>query len=281
MARAAGVEAEAQKCAETFRSQHHLGIQPIGDLITVIEQATGVDVAVLDVDQAEHGMAAKSSRSDTVFIAVARTKNPMRQRSSLAHELAHVIFGDWYDGRFVDKRDPLEVRADTFSRHLLLPEAGVREALGDRSNLTETDLSALVQFFQVSPAVTAIALNQFGFIGTEQKEAWMRLSSPMLATRHGWMEFYRVLQAESNQPRAPRRLLARSVEGYRAGVVSSQTIATLRGVAVDVVERELAEAGIFPREQEAPWDTADGLPTVTVDLSALEDLEDTGSGQDA
>lgn len=281
MTRAVGVEAVAQEFAETFRSEHHLGTQPIGDLITVIEQATGVDVAVLDVDQAEHGMAARSSRSNTTFIAVARTRNPMRQRSSLAHELGHVIFGDWYDGRAVDMRDPLEVRADTFSRHLLLPEAGVREAIGDRSNLTEADLSALVQFFQVSPAIAAIALNQFGFIDAEQKEAWMRLSTPTLATQHGWMEFYRALQDKSDQPRPPQRLVARSVEGYREGVVSSQTIATLRGVTVDVVERELAEAEVFPREQEASWDSADELPTVTVDLSALEELEDTDSGQGA
>jgi Zn-dependent peptidase ImmA (M78 family) len=72
-------------------------VQPLGDLVAVIEQATGIDVAVLDVGPDEHGLAMRDPARGTVFIGVARTRNPMRQRSTLAHELGHVLFGDWAD----------------------------------------------------------------------------------------------------------------------------------------------------------------------------------------
>lgn len=274
-------EEAAQKAAQSFRAEHHLGSQPIGDLISVIDQTTEFDVAVLDVDQAEHGMAAKSRRSGTVFIAVARTPNPMRQRSSLAHELAHVIFGDWKDGGAVDQRDALEMRADTFARHLLLPETGIRDMLGLQTKLTEADLSSVVQLFRVSPSMAAIALNRFGYISEAQKEAWKRFSTPTLATRHGWKELYQALQTESDQPRAPRRLLARAVEGYEDGVISAQDMATLRGVTVDMVEHELEEAGIFPRTQEAQLTSAASLPSVSPDLSSLDNLDDAEPDQNA
>jgi Zn-dependent peptidase ImmA (M78 family) len=61
----------------------------------VIEQATGIDVAVLDVGPDEHGLTMRDPGRDAVFIGVARTRNPMRQRSTLAHELGHVLFEDW------------------------------------------------------------------------------------------------------------------------------------------------------------------------------------------
>lgn len=41
-------EAEGSKLAARFRREHRLGEQPLGDLVAVIEQATGIDVAVLD-----------------------------------------------------------------------------------------------------------------------------------------------------------------------------------------------------------------------------------------
>jgi Zn-dependent peptidase ImmA (M78 family) len=88
-------EAAGRAAAEAFRAEHRLGHQALGDLVAVIEQSIGVDVSVVDADADEHGMTMRDPQRGRVFIAVARTHNPMRQRSTLAHELAHVIFGDW------------------------------------------------------------------------------------------------------------------------------------------------------------------------------------------
>lgn len=115
-------EAEGSELAARSRREHRLGEQPLGDLVAVIEQATGIDVAVLEAGPDEHGMAVGGPARGTVFIGVARTRNPMRQRSTLAHELGHVLSGDWAggDAGSWSDRSPAEIRADSFARHLLI-----------------------------------------------------------------------------------------------------------------------------------------------------------------
>lgn len=266
-------ETAGRGAAEQFRREHHLGVQPLGDLVAVIEQSTGIDVAVLDVGPDEHGLTMRDSGRDSVIIGVARTQNPMRQRSTLAHELCHVLFGDWTDTSTTSwaDRTPQEIRADAFARHLLVPLAGLREFLQPRATVTQVDLSAVVQRFLVSPAVAAIALHQAEYIGEATKREWMSLSAPQLAARFGWSDQYQALQTASDQRRAPQRLLARAIRGYAEAVLSAQTIATLRGVPLEIAEATLREAEIVPAERPVPWTDPTDLPEVQVDLSALDD----------
>lgn len=266
-----------EKCGEeqaaAFRRRYRLGVQPLGDLVALIEQATGYDVAVLDAPSEAHGLTMRDPVRDVVFIGVARTRNPMRHRSTLAHELAHVIFDDWGVPEDVGARSAQEILADTFARHLLVPRQGLKEFLGERSELSEADLSAVVQHFLVSPAVAAIALHDGGYISRTTKEMWMSLSTPQLATRFGWTDQYVALQNESDKTRAPQQLLARAISGYSEGVVTAQTIATLRGVKVESVLDELDEAGIVPKRESAPWLAAGEIPQATVDFSDLDNNE--------
>jgi predicted HTH domain antitoxin len=45
-------------------------------------------------------------------------------------------------------------------------------------------------------------------------------------------------------------LLARAIRGYTEGALSAQAIATLRGVPLAEVEKELQEAGLVPAEPD-------------------------------
>lgn len=271
--------AETEGCASAarFRQDHHLGVQPLGDLLEVIEQATGIDVAVLDVGPDEHGLAMRDPAHGTVLIGVARTRNPMRQRSTLAHELGHVLFEDWVDSDAGDwsDRSPAEIRADAFARHLLVPVEGLRDFIRAPSPAGPSTLSAVVQRFLVSPQVAAIALRQAGCIDEATKQEWMTLSAPQLAARFGWADQYQVLQASSDRRRAPQRLLARAITGYAEGVLPAQAIATLRGISPEAVVEELGEAGVTPAERPIAWADPAGLPDVHVDLAALD--EDLGA----
>lgn len=266
-------EGEGRTAAVRFRQEHHLGLQPLGDLVAIIEQATGIDVAVLDVGPDEHGLTMRDPRRNAVLIGVARTRNPMRQRSTLAHELGHVLFEDWVDndaGNWSD-RTPQETRADAFARHLLVPVEGLRELLGWQQMVTLSTLSAVVQRFLVSPAIASIALNQAGYIDTATKREWRALFAPQLAVRFGWSDQYNTLQTDSGQRRAPQRLLARAITGYAEGVLPAQAIATLRGITPEAAEAELREAGIEPPRQQIAWADPSNLPAVNVDLAALDD----------
>jgi Zn-dependent peptidase ImmA (M78 family) len=273
-------ETEGSASAARFRQDHHLGVQPLGDLLEIIEQATGIDAAVLDAGPDEHGLTMRDPARGTVFIGVARTKNPMRQRSTLAHELGHVLFEDWVDSDTGDwsDRSPAEIRADAFARHLLVPVEGLREFIGTPSPIGPSTLSAVVQRFLVSPQIAAIALRQAGYINETAKQEWMTLSAPQLAARFGWTDQYQLLQASSGRWRTPQRLLARAVRGYAEGVLPAQAIATLRGISVKTLTEELGEAGVTPVEQPTAWADPAELPDVHVDLAALD--EDLGAADD-
>jgi len=265
-------EVEGKAAAARFRRDHRLGVQPLGDLVAVIEQATGIDVAVLDAGPDEHGLTMRDPKRGTVFVGVARTRNPMRQRSTLAHELGHVQFGDWAatDAGGWGDRSAGEVRADAFARHLLLPEDGLREFLTNHAPIAQATLSAVVQRFLVSPAIAAIALHQSGYVDVATKADWMSLSTPQLAVRFGWNDQYHALQADSDRRRAPQRLLARAIKGYAEGVVSTQTIATLRGIPREVAEAELRDAGVVPADAPVTWADPAELSDVEVDWAALD-----------
>lgn len=265
-------EAEGRSAAERFRGEQHLGVQPLGDLVALIEQATGIDVAVLEADQDQHGLMMRDPQRDAVFIGVACTSRPMRQRSTLAHELGHVLFTDVTDNSAGawSHRSHEEIRADAFARHLLIPIEGLREFLGERGPLTQSVLSEVVQRFLVSPSIAAIALCQAGYIDAATKREWLTLTTPQLATRFGWSDQYRALQDESARRRAPQRLLARAISAYAEGVLSVQAIATLRGITRQEAEAELREAGVVPSEQPVEWADLTELPDADVDLAALD-----------
>jgi Zn-dependent peptidase ImmA (M78 family) len=266
-------ETEGRAAAERFRREHHLGLQPLGDLVALIEQSAGIDVAVLDVAPDEHGLTMRDPKRGAVFIGVARTPHPMRQRSTLAHELGHVLFGDWADNTACDwsASSPAESRANVFARHLLLPLGGLTEFLAYAREVNLATLSAVVQRFLVSPQIAAIALEQAGIIKAATKAEWMLVTAPQLAVRFGWSDQYKALQADADQRRAPQRLLARAIHGYAEGVVSAQTIATMRGITSDVAATELREAGVFPAQHPVGWVDPGELPEVQVDLGALDD----------
>lgn len=265
-------EAQAKQAAIQFRQKHRLGIQPLGDLAELIETTTGCDVAVLDAEDGEHGLTMLDPARDAVYIAVARTRNPMRQRSTLAHELGHMLFQDWADPAS-SHNSFQETRATAFARHLLLPEAGVKQLLGHRTTVTESDLSTVVHRFLVSPQIAAIVLRDTGYITPRRAEVWKQTSTPNLATRYGWTDHYASLQADSNKMRAPQKLLTRAITGYIEGVVSAQTIATLRGISTDAVLQDLEQAGITPHPPTPTDMSATDLPHVDVDLSGLDDGE--------
>lgn len=263
------IEQQAQRAADEFRREHRLGVQPLGDLVAMIEQTTGHDVAILDADPDEHGLIMRDPERDKVFIGVARSHKPMRQRGSLAHELAHLIFQDWSDE--LGERSPEEIRADAFARHLLIPQEGVKEFLGNTHDVSGQHLSDVVQRFLVSPAMASIAMRDASYVSKDVASEWRGLPTPQLAMRFGWSDQYETLKGDSNRLRAPQGLVSRAIAGYAEGVVSAQTIATLRRVTAERVVHELQEIGIVPKVMDEMEFEPDELPDIDVDLSGLED----------
>lgn len=270
-------EDNARKAAEKFREENGLGIAPIADIVALIEQIQDVDVTVLGVDDSnEHGLTMVDPVRGATIVAVASSNNPMRWRSTLAHELGHLIFRDHNNGKpgALSAGSTTERRAQSFARHLLIPHPGVQHFLERHNGPLDLEaFSDLVQRFQVSPAVAAIQLRDLGAIDTPRQTAWSGIYTPTLAARFGWADQYKGLQAESRQRRAPQRLLARVIEGYVAGLVSLEAAASVRGVAPRDLADEFEEAGIKRTARNGEPDEDDLLAGAdpAVDLSWLDD----------
>lgn len=276
MSRKIEAEGEAAERAAAFRADHSLGYAAIGDLVEVIESVSRIDVAVLDLGQDEHGMTMRDPIRDATVIAVARTPHLVRQRSTLAHELAHVLFEDHLPDHDIDwaARSPQEVRADAFARHLLIPIQAVVALVGGQERpLDLADLSVLCQRFLVSPAIAAIQVERAHLIDAARKQDWMRASAPDLAARFGWSDQYEDLARTSSTRRAPQRLLARTIAGYAHGAVSVETIARLRGTTADQARTHLENHHIAVPSGGVTWDSLDDLPLHEDDFADLDDAD--------
>ena len=237
----------ARELAEAFRAEHGLDARPLGDLFELLHGTVGCDVIALEADEAEHGLSMRDPDSGRVVIAVATTRHPMRQRSSLAHELGHVLAGDLTAkvAARPGSRSPAEIRADAFARHLLLPAAGLQARWGSSGHsaapVNEAGLAAVVQEFEVSPQLAAIQLKQAGLIDNAACGALSSLTTAKLATRYGWLTQYKMLALASAQPRSPQELMRRAVEGYGAGVLGIAELASWYGQAPEDLREQLGD----------------------------------------
>ncbi|KNX38850.1 ImmA/IrrE family metallo-endopeptidase [Luteipulveratus halotolerans] len=277
-------EREGRAAARKFRTDNGLGVGPLGDLVALIEQTCGVDVTMLAIDDAdEHGLTMVDPARGAAIVAVACSDRPMRWRSNLAHELGHLVLGDHdsgQPGRLT--ADPfVEQRARAFARHVLVPVDGISRmrdnARGARTQSADHPglalLSDVVQHFQASPRIVTIQLRDLGLIDDALFAEWSSVDTPALAARFGWTDQYATLQHASRQHRAPQRLLTRAVAGYIAGLVSLETVASVRGVTPHDLALEFEAAGIAPAAA-IPQPEEDEFPDpagVDIDLSWLDD----------
>jgi Zn-dependent peptidase ImmA (M78 family) len=271
-------EREGRDAAERYRTEHHLGTQPLGDLIALIDLEQRIDVAVIRSPAEDaHGITVRDPNTGTSMLIATATANPTRLRSTIAHELAHHLFGDKTpEGNDWDSRPDEESRATSFARHLLLPIAALAAVLGEPSArpITESDVSALVQRFGLSPQMVAIQLCQARYISEQQKNQWMALTAPRLATRYGWSNTYALWQDESRAIRPPQRLLARAIDGYTNGLVSIDTIARLEDTDPNSARDALDDAGLTVQATGASTVDDDELPArQTQDALAAFDAE--------
>ena len=91
-----------------------------------VEHLTGVDVGTMPLPEKVPGICVTDPDRTTSIILVNSNDVAERQRFTLAHELAHVLFGDATHVDAVDgERTSQEVLCDEFARNLLIPRAAV------------------------------------------------------------------------------------------------------------------------------------------------------------
>jgi hypothetical protein len=228
-----------------------LGYAPIADLVSAAEHLTGVDTGTMPLPEKVSGISVTDPDRATSVILVSSNDVAERQRFTLAHELAHVLFGDGTHVDAVDgERTPQEVLFVEFARNLLIPRAGVRAWLArtgiavSRAGVDERTMALLARHFGASPDATRIQLDRMGLISGRLRGAGLA-SGRRWAYRYGWGPQFDSDQAAAGQPRVPRRILDRSVEAYRQGKLGIAALAKLQDRPVAQLEQALTEAGVF------------------------------------
>lgn len=141
------------RVAEAERRRLGLGLAPLADVTEILE-TQGVRTAQADLPDDVSGLTLCEA-SVGLFVVTNRRHHLLRGRFSYAHEYAHVLLDRERRGtisRATDRDALLEVRANAFAAHLLMPDAGVRQFIaalgkgaGSRQHAEVFDESGVVR----------------------------------------------------------------------------------------------------------------------------------------
>jgi Zn-dependent peptidase ImmA (M78 family) len=219
------------------------------NLPALVEEAFGVDVAVVALDEGFDGLAASSDEAKLVVLGASQI--PARQRFTLAHEMGHLLAGD-DQGVHLDKdvydraqaKDPSEMRANSFASAFLMPEDILRSAVGT-AGLNDDSFAALSFDLQVSPSALAIRLQQLRLIDAGTCDRFKKLTAARAAALAGRSEEFAQRVADASTPRPPGLLVRDSYMAYESGVITLRPYAILIGAEVDELRQALeAEEGV-------------------------------------
>jgi Zn-dependent peptidase ImmA (M78 family)/transcriptional regulator with XRE-family HTH domain len=220
-----------QTLAGQVREALGLGVGPVLDVVALIEELTGADVATVRLDGIA-GMTVHDPHRDTTFVVSNSAEPAERRRFTQAHELGHLLLGHGTHVDHVaylqDGNDGDEKRCNEFARNLLAPREGVQAWLArNRPELSRTvdeaALAGLTRYFSVSSGAMRIQLCRMN----KWPDAQVAVGTPVLASRYGWLAEYRAKQAAAEREQAPRRLIERALRACTAGAAAPSLLARL------------------------------------------------------
>lgn len=244
------VEQGHQLAREALARVEHAGRSIGGDnLVALIEEVFGADVAVVDLGAGFDGLAISSGGVKLILLAT--THVPARQRFTLAHELGHLLAGDNQDVHLdrdvFDKtqaKDPSEMRANAFASAFLMPEGMLRDAVGT-AGLTEKTFAALACDLLVTPSALAYRLLRLRLIDAGTCDRYKALTGAKAASTAGRGKEFAHRVAQAGTPRPPGLLVRDTYAAYESGAATLRPYANLLGVDADDLKRTLeSEHGI-------------------------------------
>lgn len=156
-----GLESEGEVLAADLREEWELGIDPIPNMTSLLEDR-GIKVLVMPLPDGVSGLTCLIRRPHqkrkVPVIVVNRTVTLERRRLTLAHELAHRLIDD-------KSRVDHEKASQVFAGAFLIPRAHlVREIGAARNALGYAELVQLKRMYRVSAAALLVRLRQVGII---------------------------------------------------------------------------------------------------------------------
>jgi len=241
-------EASGQRAAAVVREALGIGLAPLWHVERVIEQLVD-DAAVLGRPVGEDdlsGMCVVTEGLSLVFVNT--SKAGTRQRFTLAHELAHLLFDDTEDGTLEDTDEVMhdasstrEARANAFAAELLVPTDAARMVLQRvRGDLTAA-VATLVFEYGVSRPAAAIALKRAGVTDTDELDRRASIARFALAREFNYQSEDQQLRELQGRTLVPTLLHRRAVRAWRDGLIGAGPVAALDDEDTDEVRERLLD----------------------------------------
>ena len=234
--------AEAEYAARALRTDWKLGIDPIPNVVELLE-GRGIKVLAVDLPTID-GLTARVRRNAgaaaaLVVVVVNRATWGERQRFTLAHELGHMALQ-------VAARLDVEKAAHRFAGAFLMPAEALRAEIGaHRSSIGWDELFELKRIFGVSVQALTYRCRDLGIFTSSVVQRLFREFS-----RLGWRRppYQEPLAMPGEMPKRFDRLCFRALA---EGVISEAKAAELLGIPVRDLNR---------RMEKPPPDDAAGAP---------------------
>ena len=168
--------------AQQERGRLQLGMEPIADLVSVVEEA-GLRVVGADLPEDDiEGAFLTMPECDASVALINRSKPALRQRFTLAHEYGHLLLhrgrGVIVDEAIFQTTSPVERQANAFAAAFLMPKALIERMYNEyefpkrRDKLPLYGWLLMTRRMQVSAHALAWRLYNLGYI-SESERNWV------------------------------------------------------------------------------------------------------------
>lgn len=247
---------QGQRFAERIRKLWSLGDDPLGaNLFSLIEDRSGLGIALEPLQERIAGLCA---RVDDLGIALIDSSAIVgRQRFTVAHELCHLLLGDG-EQVIIDERltgqSLVEMRANAFAAHFLMPAKAVRRYLRERD--VDEEVAVELQYtFGVSLDALLWHLINLDLISENRRQQIHSVGPKALAFRYGYGGEWNRLEHERNIRRPPRPVHQRALAAYAKGLIGIEPLADLVGSRdLDALRRDLEDQGVV--QDDRWWEAA-------------------------
>jgi len=224
--------ADADRAAQGLRESWNLGIDPIPNVVELLEER-GIKIIIVDSEENIDGLAAdvrRAGKEPVRIIVICKGAHGERQRFSLAHELGHMVMEVEGDEKFREKA------AHRFAGAFLMPAEVLWSKVGKhRSSIGWRELFALKELLGASVQAIAYRCSDLGIF------------PPVLAQRL-FREFSRLgfRSAPNYEPNhlkeeEPRRFERLCYRALAEDAISEAKAAELLGITVHELSRRMEE----------------------------------------
>lgn len=230
---------DARTVAGALRGLWGLGLEPIADMTELLEKN---GIRVIEVSEPSDRFDGCQLQEMPVIVMNGRPDRPVtRKRFTLAHELGHLVLGDWF---IALAEKALEKCMNTFASEFLFPAKALKAFFGlHRTSVTIEELSSAKLRYGISICAIVYAMHDLGIIDDQAFRRFHTQTLPRWRSGRGTpVQEPDDARVNSQYREKPERFDRLVMRGIAEGVLSLSRAAGLLGRSISELRREAVPA---------------------------------------